>query len=170
MDIQVFKSAVFPVQAKLFRLAALMLRNDEEAEDTVQEALLKLWLNRHNLKNYRSVEALAVVITKNLCRDKLRSTRWKTTYAGDSPDTEGSNPNPHQIAEHSDSREIMLRLMQSLPEQQKLVVHLRDVEGYSYEEIEQITGMKINNIRVTLSRARQYLRQMYIKVNAYGST
>jgi len=59
--------------------------------------------------------------------------------------------------------------MQNLPDQQKLVVHLRDVEEYSFEEIEKITGLGINNIRVTLSRARQNLRQSFKKVNAYGS-
>ncbi len=68
MTIQTFKSNVFPVQAKLFRLAKTMLPDEEDAEDTVQEALLKLWQNRHNLTNYRSIEALAMVITKNLCR------------------------------------------------------------------------------------------------------
>ena len=170
MNVQIFKSAVFPVQAKLFRLASLMLKNEEEAEDTVQEALLKLWLNRQNLKNYRSIEALAVVITKNLCLDKLRSSRWRTTQTEDHPDGQVSMPDPHQITEQSDSCNILLQLMQQLPEQQKLVVHLRDVEDYSYEEIEQVTGMGINNIRVTLSRGRQSLRKMYIKVNAYGST
>jgi len=169
MDIQVFKTAVFPIQAKLLRLAVLMLRNEEEAEDTVQEALLKLWLNRHNLKNYRSIEALAVVITKNLCKDKLRSSRWKNSELSDQADPETTQPGPHQLAEQRDSRNLMLRLMQNLPDQQKLVVHLRDVEEYSFEEIEKITGLGINNIRVTLSRARQNLRQSFKKVNAYGS-
>ena len=170
MDIQVFRNAVSPVQGKLFRLATLMLQNDEEAEDIVQEAMLKLWLNRHNLKNYRSIEALAVVITKNLCLDKLRSSRWRTAVDEVVPDAEGQHPDPHQLTEHSDSHNLLLALMQRLPDQQKLVIHLRDVEEYSYEEIEQATGMRINNIRVTLSRARQNLREMYLKVNAYGST
>ena len=59
MNIQTFKSNVFPVQAKLFRFAKTMLHDEEDAEDTVQEALLKLWQNRQNLTSYKSIEALA---------------------------------------------------------------------------------------------------------------
>lgn len=117
MNIQVFKKAIYPVQGRLFRVAKLMLNNQEEAEDTVQETLLKLWLNRHNLNNYRSIEALAIVITKNLCLDKLKSLRWKHV---NTEDLSKANPivlNPHQIAEQSDSHNVVLELMQKLPEQ-----------------------------------------------------
>lgn len=60
------------MQAKLYRFAKTLLHDDEEAEDTGQEALLKLWLNRDNLTSYKSIEALAMVVTKNLCSDKLK--------------------------------------------------------------------------------------------------
>lgn len=169
MTIQTFKRNVFPVQARLFRLAKTMLQDEEEAEDTVQEALLKLWQNRHNLTNYRSVEALAMVVTKNLCLDKLKASRRSKTVPM-SPATDSvDRTTPYQQTERADSAQLLRQLMGRLPEQQRLIIHLRDVEEYSYEEIEQLTGMCVNNIRVTLSRARRSVREMYTKINAYGS-
>ncbi|MDF9796885.1 RNA polymerase sigma factor (sigma-70 family) [Catalinimonas alkaloidigena] len=169
MNIQSFKSAVFPIQGKLYRLAKMMLGNDEEAEDAVQEVLLKLWLNRQNLKNYRSIEALAMIITKNQCLDKLKSAHWRKSEVGEPPDTTHSWDSPYKTTELNDSKEILIKLMHELPEQQKLIMHLRDIEEYSYEEIEKITGLCINNIRVSLSRARKSIREQFTKVNAYGS-
>ncbi|WKN42889.1 RNA polymerase sigma factor [Tunicatimonas pelagia] len=169
MNIKTFKSNVFPVQAKLYRFAKTMLHDDEEAEDAVQEALLKLWLNRSSLTSYKSIEALAMVVTKNLCLDKLKSSYRKKVI----PLTETVNTTdgttPYQKTELANTVVILRELMGQLPEQQRLVIHLRDVEEYSYEEIEQVTGLSINNIRVTLSRARRSVREMYTKVNAYGS-
>jgi RNA polymerase sigma factor (sigma-70 family) len=170
MNTQSFKSAVFPIQGKLYRFARIMLGNTEEAEDAVQEVLLKLWLNRQNLKNYRSIEALAMIITKNQCLDKLKSARWSKTQAGEPPDFEQTALTPYTMTELNDSKGVLIQLMQRLPEQQKLIMHLRDIEEYSYEEIEKITGLCINNIRVNLSRARKSIREMYAKVNAYGSS
>ena len=169
MTIQTFKSNVFPVQAKLFRLAKTMLPDEEDAEDTVQEALLKLWQNRHNLTNYRSIEALAMVITKNLCLDKLKASH-RQRMVPMSPATDAvDRTTPYQQIEQSDSARLLRQLIARLPEQQRLIIHLRDVEEYSYEEIEQITGLCVNNIRVALSRARRSVREMYTKINAYGS-
>ncbi|MEK6478898.1 RNA polymerase sigma factor [Catalinimonas sp. 4WD22] len=170
MNIQSFKSAVFPIQGKLYRFAKVMLGNAEEAEDAVQEVLLKLWLNRQNLKNYRSIEALAMIITKNQCLDKLKSAHWKKTEVGDTSEFEHTYDTPYKITEQNNSKEVLIKLMQALPEQQKLIIHLRDIEEYSYEEIEKITGLCINNIRVSLSRARKSIREQFTKVNAYGSS
>lgn len=169
MNIQTFKSNVFPVQAKLFRFAKTMLQDEEDAEDTVQEALLKLWQNRQNLKNYKSIEALAIVVTKNLCLDKLKSSHRQKVVPLQPTTDSADNTTPYQVIESSDSAALLRQLIDKLPEQQRLIIHLRDIEEYSYEEIEQITGLYVNNIRVTLSRARRSVREMYTKINAYGS-
>ena len=169
MTIQTFKRTVFPVQAKLLRLAKTLLSNEEDAEDTVQEAMLKLWQNRQNLTNYRSIEALAMVITKNLCFDKLKAS-YRQRVVPLTPAAEVTDQStPYQQTERSDSARLLRQLIARLPEQQRLVIHLRDVEEYSYEEMEQLTGMCVNNIRVALSRARRSVREMYTKINAYGS-
>ncbi|MFD2936701.1 RNA polymerase sigma factor [Spirosoma flavum] len=168
MDLQAFKQRILPVQGRLFRLAQLFLRNREEAEDTLQDVLLRLWTNRQQLDAYHSVEALAVQMTKNICLDKLKAhNKQRTTDGADVLSVQAEGVSPYQQAELVDSASLMYRLIDDLPDQQKLILHLRDVEEYSFEEIEQVTGLSINNIRVILSRARQRLRDNYAKTNDY---
>ncbi len=170
MDIKTFKQLVLPTQGRLFRLAKLFLRNREEAEDTLQEVLLKLWTNRHQLESYQSVEAFAVQMTRNLCLDKLKSKAYQTTTGDpDLHDVSADSISPYRQTELADSAALMRQLMEALPEQQKLILHLRDVEEYSFEEIEQVTGLTVNNIRVILSRARKEVRDGYLKANNYES-
>ncbi|GAB3925854.1 RNA polymerase sigma factor [Larkinella terrae] len=168
MDLHAFKQKVLPVQGRLFRLAKLFLRNREEAEDTLQEVLLKLWTKRQQLETYQSVEALAVQMTRNLCLDKLKSHANRTTeYDADLTAVQAAGVSPYQQAELSDTASVLRRIIGELPEPQKLVLHLRDVEEYSFEEIEEVTGLTVNNIRVILSRARQRVRDSYLKTNDY---
>lgn len=168
MELQAFKQRILPVQGRLFRLARLFLRNREEAEDALQDVLLRLWTNRQQLDSYQSLEALAVQMTKNLCLDKLKSqTRRQASDDTLLPDIQSHELSPERQLELADSAELMRTLMNALPDQQKLILHLRDVEEYTFEEIEAVTGLSINNIRVILSRARQRLRDSYAKANNY---
>ncbi|MEZ0485220.1 RNA polymerase sigma factor [Fibrella aquatica] len=170
MDLHAFKQRILPVQNRLFRLATMFLRNREDAEDALQDVMLRLWSNRQQLDTYQSVEALAVQITKNLCLDRLKShARQKPVDDADLGNVPADHLSPYRQTELTDSASQMRRLIDELPEAQKLVLHLRDVEEYSFEEIEQVTGLSINTIRVTLSRARQRVREGYLKVNNYES-
>lgn len=164
-----FKTLVMPSRDKLYRLALSLLSDRQEAEDTLQDAFLKLWRMREKLAAFRSVEALAVTMTKNLCLDKLRS------YKSRKQDGREFEPvklpsefrDPAAGVELSESSAIIHSLIETLPEQQRLVMHLRDVELYSYDEIEELTGLERNNIRVNLSRARKNVRQQYLKRQNY---
>ncbi|MCE6987533.1 RNA polymerase sigma factor [Dyadobacter sp. CY323] len=168
MDLQAFNQRILPVQGRLFRLAQLFLRNREEAEDAIQDVLLRLWTNRNQLETYQSIEALAVQMTKNLCLDRLKSHHNQKVQDGaDVSSVQAEGLSPHRQLENADSSALIHRLMGELPEQQKLVMHLRDVEEYSFDEIEQVTGLSNANIRVILSRARQKLRENYLKANDY---
>lgn len=168
MDLQSFKQHIIPVQARLFRLAQMFLRNREEAEDATQNVLLKLWTNRQKLESYQSVEALAVQMTRNECLDRIKShNRKKMAYDFDMTEVKANQVSPYKAVENADSASLIGKLITELPEQQKLVLHLRDVEEYSFEEIEKVTGLSAANIRVILSRARQRLRENYLKDNDY---
>lgn len=170
MELKAFTQLVLPTQGRLFRLAKLFLRNREEAEDTLQEVLLKLWTHRQQLESYQSVEAFAVQMTRNLCLDKLKSKSYQTTTGDpDLSDVGSDSISPYRQTELADSAALMRQLIEALPEQQKLILHLRDVEEYSFEEIQEVTGMTVNNIRVILSRARKEVRDGYLKVNNYES-
>ncbi|QRR01128.1 RNA polymerase sigma factor [Dyadobacter sandarakinus] len=168
MDLQAFKQRILPVQGRLFRLAQMFLRNREEAEDAIQDVLMRLWSNRQQLETYQSVEALAIQMTKNLCLDRLKSGRFRTMQDNaDVSDIQAGTTAPDRQMEMADSSALIHRLIDGLPEQHRLVLHLRDVEEYSFEEIEQLTGLSNANIRTILSRARQKLREGYLKVNDY---
>ncbi|MBA4853865.1 RNA polymerase sigma factor [Emticicia sp. BO119] len=170
MDLKVFTQSVLQHQSRLFRVAKLFLKNTEEAEDTVQEIFLRLWDKRQQLDAYNSVEALAVQMTKNLCLDKLKSHAYNYTSTGlETVEVSTRNYTPHEQTELADSNELLKKIIDDLPEIQKTILHLRDVEEYSFEEIEQITGQTINNIRVILSRARKSVRDSYLKTNNYVS-
>lgn len=164
-----FKSLVLPSKDKLFRVALALLGNRQEAEDTLQDAYLKLWDMRDRLPEYDNVEALAVTMTKNLCLDKLRSYRHrKQNDAGvESLPIRSAGPDPARAAELKESHQAIYAIFETLPEQQKLIIHLRDVEHYSYEEIRDMTGLTVNNIRVNLSRARKTVRREYLKQQDY---
>ena len=132
MELKAFTQLVLPTQGRLFRLAQLFLRNREEAEDTLQEVLLKLWTNRQQLESYQSVEAFAVQMTRNLCLDKLKSKAYQTTTGDlDLQDLRTESSSPYQQTELANSAALMQQLIEALPEQQKLILYLRDVEEYS---------------------------------------
>ena len=167
MELQEFKTKVLPVKDRLYRLALHMLRSVPEAEDTLQDAMVKLWDRRLQLDSYRSVEALAVTITKNLCLDRLKSKKHKNQLDIQNMELDSGFVTPYKKVELSDSMKVMTRAFQALPDQQRLLISLRDIEGYSYEEISEQTGLEINNIRVGLSRARKKARELYLKIENY---
>lgn len=167
MDLQTFKQKVLPTKDKLFRLAKSMLRHHEEAEDALQEVFLKLWSNQHKLEACKSIEAFAMTVTKNLCLDKLKVKAPKHLADVTEMEIDSGTNSPHLSYELHNSADVMRRLVDQLPEQQRLILHLRDVEGYSFEEIEQITQLPLNTIRVNLSRARKLVRDRFLKIENY---
>lgn len=169
MTKQEFKNLVLPCRDKFFRVALTLLGNRQEAEDTLQDAFLKLWNMRSRLSEYDSVEALGMTMTKNFCLDKLRSYkhRKQNDEEVETLTLHSENPDPVQETELNESLKAIHNIFETLPEQQKLIIHLRDVEHYSYEEIEDVTGLTVNNIRVNLSRARKTVREEYLKHQNY---
>lgn len=167
MDLQEFKIKVLPARQKLYRLAVFLLHDKEEAEDILQDVFLKLWTQKDKLHAYNSIEAFATSVAKNLCLDKLKARKRKHMVDVTGIDLSSKDTTPYQNSELTDSMSNVQMLLNALPEQQKLVLHLRDVEGYSFEEIEQITSLTVNNLRVILSRARKSVRDGYLKLENY---
>jgi len=163
MTTEAFKSELLPKKDKLFRLAVFLLKNREEAEDTVQEIFLKLWNMKESLAKYNNLEAVMMTMTRNRCLDKLKTKREKFSSLN-----EGINNQPYTSPMEQSIQQDMVKqvkvLMTKLPKQQKTILHLRDVEGYEYSEIKEITGFELNYIRVNLSRARKSIRESLIKL------
>ena len=152
-----------PIKNKLFRLAFKLLSNRQEAEDAVQEVYLKTWNMRNNLEKYNSAEALMMTMTRNLCLDKLKSKKHRHQDLNSFHVPE-KNADPYEQAAMADTVERVKQAIRNLPEQQKTIVHLRDVEGYELKEIAEIMGTDSNYVRVNLSRGRKKIREKLLNV------
>jgi RNA polymerase sigma factor (sigma-70 family) len=164
-----FCNRVLPLKDKLYRLARRILINSQEAEDAVQESFYKLWLKHEELETLKSMEAFAMTVTKNFCIDRIKSKGYHTAGLNgwNEADEERS---PEMMTELKDEIGEIQRIINRLPAQQRMIIHLRDVEGLEFDEIEDIMDMKINAVRVTLSRARKSVRTQLIATHNYENT
>ena len=162
-----FLTTVMPFKDKVFRLAKRLLVSTEEAEDATQELYFKLWKNKSKLKDYKSIEAFAMTMTKNYCFDRLKSKQASNLTLIHSNYKENDTPLTRRV-ELNDSVSKVHQLIDDLPEQQKLIIQLRDIEQYEFDEIAKMLNIKPTAIRVTLSRARKTIREQLLKQHNYG--
>jgi len=162
-----FLNKVLPFKDKVFRLAKRLLVSSDEAEDATQELYFKLWKNKDKIDTYDNVEAYAMRMTKNYCLDQLKSKRASNLTLIHSNYKDESVALQNKI-EAEDSTSIIEKMMESLPEKQRMIIQLRDIENYEYHEIGKVLNMEPTAIRVALSRARKALREKFIKHQNYG--
>jgi RNA polymerase sigma-70 factor (ECF subfamily) len=161
-----FLNTILPCKNTLYRLAKRLLVSSDEAEDAVQEVFLKLWKRRDKIHHYRSPEAFAVTMTKNYCLDRLKSRQASnlqivhTNYK--------NSDNIEKDVEATEGLELVTEIMQTLPEKQKMIMQLRDIEQFEFAEISQILEINETAIRVALSRARKAVREQLMKQYNYG--
>lgn len=134
-------------------LTARRYLGDDDAEDTVQDALLRLWQMVGELR--QPFDALALRLTRNLCIDKVRR-RKPTVMLTDSGGTDQADGDDERI-------ERMMAVVSTLPDLQQTILRLRHLEGMEMNEIADLTGSSEVAIRKALSRARQAVRQKYMK-------
>lgn len=166
MNKKEFIETVMPLKDRLYRLSKRILISADEAEDAVQEVLLKLWKGKESIGNYRSPEAFAITMTKNYCLDRLKSKQASNLKIVHS--NYPTNQNIERDVEANEGVELVFRIMEYLPEQQRIVLQLRDVEQLEFSEIAHILDSSETAIRVTLSRARKTVREAMIKKYNYG--
>jgi len=162
-----FLNIIDPVKDKMYRMALRLLTSKEAAEDATQEAILKLWNRKNKIKHYANVEAFAMTVTKNYCLDQLKlknNNNLRIVHQ----DFESKHISLQSEIEVNDEMVWLGRIVATLPEQQKMIFQLRDVEQYDYEEIAEIMEMNRTAIRVALSRARKTIRENLIKKHDYG--
>jgi len=162
-----FIRLIDPVKDKMYRLALRLLVSRESAEDATQDVLVKLWNRNDKLKHYANFEAFAMTVTKNHCLDQLKLKQNNNLKIVHSNFDNNENDQLEQL-EISDELDQVSRILKDLPEQQKVIFQLRDVEQYDYEEISEITKMNETAIRVALSRARKKIREELKKTHSYG--
>ena len=162
MELQEFKISVLPLRCKLLNYARKIIGNPEDAEDAVQEAMLKLWNKREEMEQYKSIEAFAMIVTRNLCMDVLRSKHTTNTSLEQVSNTT-VNSTPERLMETHDQMRLMHEIIASLPTLQRTIMQMKDLEEYETEEIAEITGCSAEAIRSNLSRARKKVRDIYLQ-------
>lgn len=170
MPVRDFKTEVLPISNKLLRMARQILQNEEEAKDVLQDVFLKLWQKREELEKVDNLEAFAVRMTRNRCLDVIRSRRtvsMEVVKKNEKPE-EDSSDTDH--LENSEMSGLVKKIIGGLPDLQRTIIQLRDIEQMEYEEIAEATDMNVNTIRVNLSRARKKVRDEILKIQNYGIT
>ena len=162
MELKEFKITVLPLRAKLMGYARKLTDEPEDAEDAVQEVLLKLWNKRLELEQYRSIEAFAMTLTHNICIDMWRCKR-NDTLSLDIVQAASPTGTPERLLEIKDEIHLMHEIIDSLPNLQRTIMRMKDIEGYETDEIAEITGCGPEAIRSNLSRARKKVRDVYLR-------
>ena len=165
MTLPEFNIQIVPLKHKLYRFAARITGNGHEAEDVVQEVMEKIWAKREDLQtaSIQNWEAWSMTMTRNLSIDRTRSKFRKSV--GPLPEKfelKGSARTPHQELETSETFSAVKKIMTELPEKQRMVMHLRDIEEQTYDEISQILNITLEDVKVSLHRARKTVREKLI--------
>jgi RNA polymerase sigma-70 factor (ECF subfamily) len=162
-----FVKLVMPFKDKVFRLAKRLLVSNEEAEDATQEILMKLWRNKQKISDYKNVEAFSMTMTKNFCLDRLKSKQAQNLKIVHS-NYQDNNTSLQKEVENRDSVDWVSKIIEELPEQQKIILQLRDIEEYDFDDIAKVVDMNPTAIRVALSRARKTIREKLTNTHSYG--
>lgn len=163
-----FRDDVLPLKDKLFRLALRITLDRQEAEDIVQDILMRIWDRRESLGEIASIEAWSLTMCRNLSLDRIRRKGNAGIPLSDAPVTEDREPTPDVMLMRSERMEAVRQLFNSLPVKQREAMQLRDIEGKTYAEIALITGESEASVKVNIFRARQYIRKQIEKKENYG--
>ncbi len=163
-----FRKDILPLKDKLFRLALRITFDRAEAEDIVQETMIRVWNKRDEWNELESVEAYCLTVARNLAIDRSEKkdsqTMELTIEAEQTPDASS----PYDRLVNKERLKLVHRLVGELPEKQRLIMQLRDVEGKSYKEIAAALRLTEEQVKVNLFRARQKVKQKFIDIDNYG--
>lgn len=153
-------NVVLPYKDKLYRFALSIVGNRYDAEDILQEVLIKIWKKWDYFDSLENKEAWCMTVTRNMSIDKLRAAKRRpTTDIENYYHLSDDNPTPEKSLVSDNQMSMILDVINELPTVQKDVVHLRDIEGYKYKEISDILGISVDQVKVNLHRARKVLKE-----------
>lgn len=164
-----FRNDVLPLKDVLYRLALRITLSHEEAQDIVQDTLIKVWNKRDDWQSLDNIEAYSMTICRNLALDALKKKgNNNESLEQEQIDTPDRTSNPHELMIQKDRIEMVRRLVNLLPEKQRSCMQLRDFEGKAYKDIAQILGITEEQVKVNIFRARQTIKQQFSKADNYG--
>lgn len=165
-----FRTDILPLKNELYRLALRITLNHAEAEDIVQETMIKIWNRREQWDEIESIEAFCLTICRNMAldRQKRMDNQSATLDEGNDRADRSYTANPEEHAIDRDRVELVKRLIEKLPEKQRTCMQLRDIEGKAYREIAAILNITEQQVKVNIFRARQTVKQKYTESEQYG--
>lgn len=153
-----FEKLIIQQKDKLFRFAMSILRNTDDAQDAVQEVVLRIWQNKRSLDNSRNLESYCLNTLKNYCLDCLRKEKYKSEFQNS---WQRNDVFSKQEFENIDLVKKLQEELKLLPTHQRMAVELKDFQGYEYEEISEILNQNINSVRANVSRGRKKLHEIF---------
>ena len=161
-----FQTDILPLKNELYRLALRITMNAAEAEDVVQETMLKVWNRREQWNQIESIEAFCLTICRNLSLDKMRrmDNQTQSLDATYDPKDQHVASNPEEQAVQRDRIQLVRQLISQLPEKQRSCMQLRDMEGKSYKDIATILNMTEEQVKINIFRARQTIKERFQKI------
>ncbi len=163
MNSDEFKKMVLPHGKKLFHFARLLLKDEYSAQDAVQEVYVKLWNMRKELVKINNIEAFAIKINRMKSKKPVFIEDYSAGF-----DQQKDVHEPDKMLERDEKIRNLYAILETLPEQQRILIKLRDIDGYEFDEIAEITDLNEVTIRVNLSRARKKIREELTKIDSYG--
>lgn len=164
-----FQTRVLPLKDEIFRLALRITQNRADAEDVVQETMMKVWKRREEWGQIDSMEAFCLTICRNLALDKLRrmDNQAQSLDVSIDPADYSHSANPEEQTVLHDRLQLVRQFISQLPEKQRSCMQLRDIEGKSYRDIAEILGMTEQQVKINIFRARQTIKERFQKTEIF---
>ncbi len=158
MNAQRFKEIFIPYHQKLYRIAYRIIEDTYLAEDLVQDTYVKLWSQRDRLKSIQNMEAYAVIVLRNSCMDYIKQNKKEQKIKQMT-----EKPIVVENADWTDEAEFIKKIIDALPQQQKIAFWMKHWEEYPNKVIEETLGVSAVNLRVILSRARKTIKDQFLQ-------
>lgn len=162
MTQETFRNTVFILRDEMFRFAKRFVMSSDEAEDVVQDLMIKFWQKKEELSTLGNLKSYALKSVRNECLNRLKHHDIKLGFA----DLQLHRSELYSI-EVNNLKEHIINFINHLPEKQKMVIHLKDVEEYEVSEISEIMEIEENAVRVNLMRARQKVKEQISQLMSY---
>lgn len=166
MNSKDFKQNVLTLSDRIFPMLARMLGNNADAKDATQEIMIKLWDRRKQLGNHPNLKAYVFLTARNYCLDILKK-KGPKLVSSDAHLEVSESDTGLRLFELKELTQIIESILEQLPEQQKEIMMMRDIDGFEFDEIAAALQLKVEHVRVLLSRARKHVRLELINTHSY---
>lgn len=165
-DASAFNELLGTHEKKMYAVCLRMCGNHEDAQDCLQEAMLRVYRAISGFRGQSSFSTWLYRVTMNTCLDELRKKKNRPTTsldslldAGWSPSNDLDTPERHAMA--SEKRRAIQQVISELPEDMRSAIVLRDLQGFTYDEISQMLSINVGTIKSRISRGREKLREKF---------